>query len=194
MMLDDVPPVVTRRPRKVSEADTGRGEGGGNGGENANIEPGPGRRVRIFAPQVADAGRHGHMMRSPYAEAAHFLVLQRMLSRFRRGARREDSRMADGVVRAGGLARCFAEFTLLPDLLLRCPPDASRADIVGDRPRRTRPSSRATAAKSWVASPHRRGPLTATHSPTAGMPTSSARSPSTQTTRSGVVAPPAFAP
>ena len=48
----------------------------------------PGRipRQTINAPDVAlpDAGRGGYFTRSPYAEAAHFLVLQKMLSRFDR--------------------------------------------------------------------------------------------------------------
>ena len=35
-------------------------------------------------PTLADAGHPGFLMRSPYAEVAHFLVVQRLLSRFSR--------------------------------------------------------------------------------------------------------------
>lgn len=37
-----------------------------------------------IAPGVADAGHAGYIIRSPYAEVAHFLVVRKMLERFKR--------------------------------------------------------------------------------------------------------------
>ena len=41
-------------------------------------------KVVAISPGFADGGHHGHMVKSPYAEVAHFLVVRRMLARFKR--------------------------------------------------------------------------------------------------------------
>ena len=41
-------------------------------------------RVLRFSPSLADDGHEGYMIRSPYAEVAHFLVVRHMLQRFKR--------------------------------------------------------------------------------------------------------------
>ena len=87
-ILDPVPIVrkkPKRKPKKKKKAETGvdqesEGEEGEEGDED---EPKPEVHV-VFGPQVADGGHLGSVMRSPYAEVAHFLVVQRLLSRYKR--------------------------------------------------------------------------------------------------------------
>ena len=75
------PFVQTKRPRKrkKSDAETTEGSDGDTDGE-----PEKERGRRVISEAIPDAGHYGCMMRSPYAEVAHFLVVQRMLSRFKR--------------------------------------------------------------------------------------------------------------
>ena len=88
-ILDKGRLVRTEPGRKLKEKaetaeDGTRGDGDaedkGEEGKAKKKEP----RRRGFVPGRADAGHYGYMVRSPFAEVAHFLVVQRMLSRFKR--------------------------------------------------------------------------------------------------------------
>ena len=46
-------------------------------------DPGPGERADRLSSDLPDSNPDGYRIRSPYAELAHFLVVQKMLSRFR---------------------------------------------------------------------------------------------------------------
>ena len=69
--------MVLRRPRGGKK---GGGDDKAGGDEKASK---PDRELR-FSPSLADAGHEGYMIRSPYAEVAHFLVVRRMLERFKK--------------------------------------------------------------------------------------------------------------
>ena len=85
-ILDLVSIVETKRKRKKKKkkekAEPGEDEN--TAGEEED-EDEPEREVhQVFGPQVADGGHLGSVMRSPYADVAHFLVVQRLLSRYKR--------------------------------------------------------------------------------------------------------------
>ena len=75
-----------RKPKERAEntedgaKEDGDAEDKGEEGKEKKKKP----RRRAFVPGRADSGHYGYMVRSPFAEVAHFLVVQRMLSRFKR--------------------------------------------------------------------------------------------------------------
>ena len=78
-IVDDGPLVGVKRKHKSKAKDADSEDAG-----DADSKPEPGRRE--ISPRVADGGHFGYMMHSPYAPAAHFLVVNRMLRRFKRVA------------------------------------------------------------------------------------------------------------
>ena len=80
-MVDDAPLVHVKKPKRKSKAkDAASGDSEDGGDADSKTEP----RRREISPRVPDGGHFGYMMHSPYAPAAHFLVVNRMLRRFRR--------------------------------------------------------------------------------------------------------------
>ena len=70
--LDEKSSVRVERPRKSRK------------GEDKDEDDAPDRKTFVaITPGTADGGHHGYMVRSPYAEVAHFLVVRRMLDRFK---------------------------------------------------------------------------------------------------------------
>ena len=71
-LLDEKSSVRVERPRKSRK------------GEDKDEDDAPDRKTFVaVTPGTADGGHHGYMVRSPYAEVAHFLVVRRMLDRFK---------------------------------------------------------------------------------------------------------------
>lgn len=87
--------VKARRSAAKAASPDGGADGDADGGADGDAEAGNSKEGggtarkrepvgRGIHPRVVDAGHHGQMMASPYAEVAHFLVVQRMLSRCKR--------------------------------------------------------------------------------------------------------------